>query len=81
MSSSGTPSRQSTAADDEQGSQPLMMMESLSDKLKLLNYEEGFIKSLKMRPLNRFVLMDFSVSDTPESSFIISLVFSTSHQP
>ena len=37
---------------------PFVVMEDLLDKLKLLNYEEEFVKELRMRPLNRhyFVL-------------------------
>ena len=37
---------------------PFVVMEDLLDKLKLLNYEEQFVKDLKMRPLTRhyFVL-------------------------
>ena len=35
-----------------------VVMEDLLDKLKLLNYEEEFVRELRMRPLNRhyFVL-------------------------
>eukprot|EP00095_Tigriopus_kingsejongensis_P002763 maker-scaffold845_size89356-snap-gene-0.15 protein:Tk02763 transcript:maker-scaffold845_size89356-snap-gene-0.15-mRNA-1 annotation:"intraflagellar transport protein 57 homolog" len=37
---------------------PFVVMEDLLDKLKLLNYEEEFVKELRMRPLSRhyFVL-------------------------
>merc|ERR1712141_965784 len=37
---------------------PFVVMEDLLDKLKLLNYEEEFVKDMRMRPLNRhyFVL-------------------------
>ena len=37
---------------------PFVVMEDLLDKLKLLNYEEDFVRDLRMRPLNRhyFVL-------------------------
>ena len=37
---------------------PFVVMEDLLDKLKLLNYEEEFVKDLRMRPLSRhyFVL-------------------------
>lgn len=32
---------------------PFLVMESLLDKLKLLNHDKEFIRDLKMKPLNR----------------------------
>lgn len=46
--------RQQQNNDEGQGFQIFMTMENLIDKLKLLDYEEEFIKVLKMRPLNRY---------------------------
>lgn len=68
MSLGGTPSRQSQSAEEEQLFLPFMMMESVLDKLKLLNYEEGFIKSLKMRPLNRHY---FALQTNPGEQFFM----------
>lgn len=33
--------------------QPFMAMDDLMNKLKVLNYDDEFIKGLKMRPLSR----------------------------
>lgn len=33
--------------------QPFMAMDDLMDKFKVLNYDDEFIKGLKMRPLSR----------------------------
>lgn len=50
-------SAKNSANDEDRGSQntfqPFMQMEELFDKLKLLNHENDFIKSHKLRPLNR----------------------------
>ena len=35
---------------------PFLAMESLLDKLKLLNHDKEFIQDLKMKPLSRFCL-------------------------
>ncbi|KAL1117952.1 hypothetical protein AAG570_004264 [Ranatra chinensis] len=43
-----------STVEDQQGYTGLALMEDLLDKLKLLDYEEEFIKGLKMRPLNSF---------------------------
>ena len=47
--------------DDESGPgmmfMPFVVMEDLLDKLKLLNYEQEFVSELRMRPLNRFVVV------------------------
>lgn len=32
---------------------PFIVMEDLLDKLKLLNYDNEFVKTLKMKPLHR----------------------------
>ncbi|XP_014251346.1 intraflagellar transport protein 57 homolog [Cimex lectularius] len=53
MTAVSTPVRQATNNEDEQGFTPFMTMENLLEKLKLLNYDDEFIRSLKMRPLNR----------------------------
>ena len=36
---------------------PFLVMEDLLDKLKLLNYDIQFVADLKMRPLNRLVVV------------------------
>ena len=36
---------------------PFLVMEDLLDKLKLLNYDIQFVADLKMRPLNRLVMV------------------------
>ncbi|XP_075225298.1 intraflagellar transport 57 [Lycorma delicatula] len=48
-------SRGSTADDtaDHQTYLPFQIMEDLMDKLNVLNYDEEFLKDLKMRPLNK----------------------------
>jgi len=57
-----TPTNANTASSVDGGPgltyMPFVVMEDLLDKLKLLNYEEEFVKELRMRPLNRhyFVL-------------------------
>lgn len=55
-----TASRISSATEDEIGNnqQPFLLfvaMDELSDNLKLLNYEEEFIKTVKIRRLNRYI--------------------------
>lgn len=39
--------------DSQQTYQTFIMMDELMDKLKILNYDDEFIKGLKMRPLSR----------------------------
>lgn len=48
-------SRGSTTDDgfDQQGHLQFQMMEDLMDKLNILNYDDEFLKDLKMRPLNK----------------------------
>uniref|UniRef100_A0A1B6D1U8 Intraflagellar transport protein 57 homolog n=1 Tax=Clastoptera arizonana TaxID=38151 RepID=A0A1B6D1U8_9HEMI len=54
---------------DSQGKyQPFIMMNELLDKLKILNYDDEFSKSLKMRPLNRFY---FSLQTNPGEQFFM----------
>ena len=36
---------------------PFVVMEDLLDKLKLLDYEVEFVSELRMRPLNRLVIV------------------------
>lgn len=40
-------------ADPSQAYQVFMAMDDLMDKLKVLNYDEEFLKALKMRPFSR----------------------------
>lgn len=40
-------------SDPSQEFQPFMLMDDLMDKLKVLNYDDEFIKALKMRPFSR----------------------------
>ncbi|XP_066907698.1 intraflagellar transport protein 57 homolog [Halyomorpha halys] len=60
--------RQQQNTDEGQGFQMFMMMENLIDKLKLLDYEEEFIKVLKMRPLNRHY---FALQSNPGEQFFM----------
>lgn len=54
MSEVNTPTRQLHTGESEDVFLPYMMMESLLEKLKIINYEEEFIKEVKMRPLSRY---------------------------
>lgn len=47
---------------------PYVVMEDLLDKLKLLNYEEEFVKDLRMRPLNRHY---FVIQTNPGEQFYL----------
>ena len=47
---------------------PFVVMEDLLDKLKLLNYEEEFVKDLRMRPLNRHY---FVIQTNPGEQFYL----------
>ena len=47
---------------------PFVVMEDLLDKLKLLNYEEQFVKDLKMRPLTRHY---FVIQTNPGEQFFL----------
>lgn len=47
---------------------PFVVMEDLLDKLKLLNYEEEFVKDLKMRPLTRHY---FVIQTNPGEQFFL----------
>ncbi|KAK9512571.1 hypothetical protein O3M35_000967 [Rhynocoris fuscipes] len=66
MSEVSTPTRQLHTADSEDAFLPFMMMESLLEKLKILNYEEDFIKEIKLRPLNRHY---FALETNPGEQF------------
>lgn len=47
---------------------PFVVMEDLLDKLKLLDYEEEFVKDLRMRPLNRHY---FVIQTNPGEQFYL----------
>ncbi|KAL1117953.1 hypothetical protein AAG570_004264 [Ranatra chinensis] len=57
-----------STVEDQQGYTGLALMEDLLDKLKLLDYEEEFIKGLKMRPLNRHY---FAINSNPGEQFFM----------
>lgn len=68
-----TASRISSATEDEIGNnqQPFLLfvaMDELSDNLKLLNYEEEFIKTVKIRRLNRHY---FALQTNPGEQFFM----------
>ncbi|BES94403.1 intraflagellar transport protein 57 [Nesidiocoris tenuis] len=65
MSSAGS---RVTTAEDDPGFNLFETMEDLLEKLKMLNYDEEFIKSLKMRPLNRLY---FAIQTNPGEQFFM----------
>uniref|UniRef100_T1I8Q9 Uncharacterized protein n=2 Tax=Rhodnius prolixus TaxID=13249 RepID=T1I8Q9_RHOPR len=66
MSEVNTPTRQLHTGESEDVFLPYMMMESLLEKLKIINYEEEFIKEVKMRPLSRHY---FALETNPGEQF------------
>ena len=64
MVTTGSSSSQQTDFSPDNGDQgpghaflPFLVMEDLLDKLKLLNYDIQFVADLKMRPLNRLLMV------------------------
>ena len=69
MVTTGSSSAQQTDFSADNGDQgpghaflPFLVMEDLLDKLKLLNYDIQFVADLKMRPLNRLVVVTVLVN-------------------
>uniref|UniRef100_A0A1B6ET33 Intraflagellar transport protein 57 homolog n=1 Tax=Cuerna arida TaxID=1464854 RepID=A0A1B6ET33_9HEMI len=54
--------------DPSQAYQPFMLMDDLMDKLKVLNYDDEFIKALKMRPFSRYY---FAIQTNPGEQFFL----------